>query len=266
MGGAASVGGVRTPADAPQAPAVPPRARTVGLLRKTVMLSGFNLSRCLTVRNPKSIAFLQEIVPGSHRRPLTADERAVLPPPWGAGSYPNRMGRRSEPSGDPCAMPGGVPASLRPGECLFFDSGLLHNGLMLFDKERLELHCHTSAIVPGQEPAPKDCGPKHYWMTHPAVRDGLPARIQPAWDRFVAFEANSLPDEVHALNARPFAPGGPQTDLARAHVMGGREGPSHHSNYPSLAERLQYGLRAAPGTAAAVGQGEAALVPVASKL
>ena len=43
---------------------------------------------------------------------------------------------------------------------------------MRYDVERLELHCLAQAVRPGQRPAPRDCGPKHYWMTHPAVRAG----------------------------------------------------------------------------------------------
>ena len=103
-----------------------------------------------------------EIVPGSHRRPLSPAERALLPAPWGSGEFTNRMGRRSIPSGSSCVMPGGVPCrlNLQPGKCLFFGTGLLHNGHMRYDVGRLELHCLSQSIRPGQQPHPKGLWPE----------------------------------------------------------------------------------------------------------
>jgi hypothetical protein len=202
-----------------------------------------------------------EVVPGSHRRPLEPAERALLPAVH-LGDYAHRESRRSPPSGEPSVMPGGVPMALEAGECLFFDGGLLHNGYMRHDQERLELHCHSQAIdntgVGARAPAtvPEEveqrrCRPQSYWLTNPAVRDYLPStELQGMWERWMRESADGLPSEVAEMNAQPYRPGskgGPEHDFGRAHSLpSGAEWPAHHALYPTLAERLRFGLHAAP--------------------
>ena len=184
-----------------------------------------------------------EFVPRSHTRLPNDEERALLL-------------QRENKSNPGVAMPGGAPAPLKPGQVLFFDGGLLHNGNVIWDDERLTLHCYASALRPDGG-ADKWAGRQQWWMTHPTVHDALPTPLlRRMWRNFTEVSAGHLPPVIAARNAD--ASSLAQHDDALPQEFGDGEWmPAHHAKYPTLEERLRGGLTRNPafGVEAAAARG-----------
>jgi hypothetical protein len=97
------------------------------------------------------------IVPGSHRRRRSADERDAL---------------ASDPNGD---MPGQMVVELDAGDIVFYNSNLLHRGICTADSHRQTLHY---AVHPYHPEAPTGGPEAQPWLTEPDFLDTLPATLR----------------------------------------------------------------------------------------
>ena len=108
------------------------------------------------------------IVPGSHRRAATPEERAVL---YGAPME---------------AMPGEQTVSLKAGQGVYYNFLLLHRGIYPHGQPRATLHAALTSV---------DAEPRfrfHYdavrWMeTTPDFRESLPPALHPLYDYWLRF-------------------------------------------------------------------------------
>lgn len=107
------------------------------------------------------------IVPGSHRRPATAEEREV------------QFRRPMEP------MPGELIVELKAGQGVYYNSQLLHRGVYPAGRRRETLHACLH-----RHPS-DELTPLHYhavrWLETPGFRETLPERLLPLYDNWVAF-------------------------------------------------------------------------------
>ena len=130
------------------------------------------------------------------------------------------------------------------------------NGNVIWDDERLTLHCYASALRPDGG-ADKWAGRQQWWMTHPTVHDALPTPLlRRMWRNFTEVSAGHLPPVIAARNAD--ASSLAQHDDALAQEFGDGEWmPAHHAKYPTLEERLRGGLTRNPafGVEAAAARG-----------
>ncbi len=116
------------------------------MLRNHVQLNGaLRRDHCLS------------IVPGSHRRPLTDGERAVL---------------ADDPNGD---MPGEMVVALEAGDIVFYNSNLLHRGACGPDENRQTLHYAVHAYHPDTPTGGPQAQP---WLTDPSFLDTLPDTLR----------------------------------------------------------------------------------------
>jgi hypothetical protein len=151
-----------------------------------------------------------ELLPGSHRRPLAANERASL---WVSrgGSVP----AGTAPSDWTPPLPGVTTPACDPGVFTFWDGGVLHHGniKMAGSSERLQLHnlmraplqksCHFGNwnVLPGsQSTSGRHMNPQDYWVAAPSVREHLPkGYAQAAWQRWFD-QLGDLPPEISERN------------------------------------------------------------------
>ncbi len=116
------------------------------MLRNHVQLNGaLRRDHCLS------------IVPGSHRRVMTGDERAVL---------------ADDPHGD---MPGEMVVTLDAGDIVFYNSNLLHRAACGPDDNRQTLHYAVHAYHPETPTGGPQAQP---WLTEPAFLDTLPETLR----------------------------------------------------------------------------------------
>jgi ectoine hydroxylase-related dioxygenase (phytanoyl-CoA dioxygenase family) len=106
------------------------------------------------------------VVPGSHRRAATAEERDI------------QFRRPME------AMPDEITVPLQAGQAVYYHAQLLHRNLNPAGRRRATLH----AIL-HRHPS-DEALPFHYqfvnWLETPAVRDTLPPRLHPLFDNWLA--------------------------------------------------------------------------------
>ena len=104
------------------------------------------------------------IVPGSHLRAATPEEREIL------------FQRPMEP------LPQQLVVSLKPGQGVYYDNQLIHRGVYSHSSPRATLH---AALTHSQ--AKGFC--IHYeavrWMEAPGFRESLPARLLPLYDNWL---------------------------------------------------------------------------------
>lgn len=105
------------------------------------------------------------IVPGSHRRPSTDEERDVV------------KHRPQEP------MPGQFIVELQAGQGVYYNANLLHRGVYSKDRRRETIHACMGTV----EGAPMRGGLYKglAWMRQPEVRSTLPDRLLPLYDNFM---------------------------------------------------------------------------------
>lgn len=105
------------------------------------------------------------IVPASHRRPKTPEEREIV------------FGRPREP------MPGQMAVELRAGQGVYYDSNLLHRGVYPKAMRRETLHCCMGSIQGA--PLRTYIYTGLAWMDRPGFRDALPCPLHPLYDNFL---------------------------------------------------------------------------------
>lgn len=105
------------------------------------------------------------IVPGSHLRPSTTEERDIVQ---------NR-------SHDP--MPGQLIVTLVTGQGVYYNANLLHRGVYAQNRRRETLHACMGTI--DSAPLRRDLYTWLSWMRDPAMRETLPARLRPLYDNFI---------------------------------------------------------------------------------
>ena len=183
-----------------------------------------------------------ELLPGSHRRPLNADERASLWQDRG-GSVP----AGTAPADWTPPLPGNSGATVpicEPGVFTFWDGGILHHARIkrADTSERLQLHNLMRApmssdhfgnwnVLPGSQSSQgRHMNPQDYWVAAPSVRENLPrGYAQAAWDRWFS-QLGGLPPEIAGRNPV----GGDileQYDYAEAALYWGELRPPHSSRY-----------------------------------
>jgi hypothetical protein len=106
------------------------------------------------------------VIPGSHRRAATPEEREI----W--------FRRPMEP------MPGEVTVALAAGQAVYYDPELLHRGVYPSGRRR-------ETIVACLNSYPSEAViPHHYqavrWFETPGFRESLPPRLWPLYDNWVA--------------------------------------------------------------------------------
>ncbi len=113
------------------------------------------------------------IVPGSHRRPKTPEERHIV------FNHPQ----------DP--LPGQFPVTLEAGQGVYYDANLLHRGIYPKAMRRETLHCCMGAVAGAAQRSHIYTGLA--WMDHPAFRNSLPETLHPLYNNFLkhkkAFDA-----------------------------------------------------------------------------
>ena len=109
------------------------------------------------------------IVPGSHRRELTNEERDVL---------------RNAPKAD---MPNQLAVKLGPGDIAFYNSNLLHKGHNKAGAKRQTLH-YALVVAPSPDTPPNPNGPtSQQWLNDPAFLNALSPRIKPLFDNWLRY-------------------------------------------------------------------------------
>jgi len=105
------------------------------------------------------------IVPGSHRRPKTEEEREIV------------LSRPKD------FMPGQMAVRLKAGQGVYYNANLLHRGVYPRDMRRETLHC-CMGLIEGA-PLRVFVYKSLAWMEAPNFRKTLPERLTPLYDNYV---------------------------------------------------------------------------------
>jgi hypothetical protein len=186
------------------------------------------------------------LLPGSHRRPLAAGERATL---WQSrgGSVPADTAPADWSPPLPSSS-GSTTPECESGVFTFWDGGCLHHGdIMKADSaERLQLHNLIRSeplpsaggagignwnVLPGsRSTAGRHMNPQDYWVAAPNVRENLPSGsyARAAYDRWYA-QLGELPPEISGRGegSNDLA----QYDYAEAASYWGDSRPPHSIRY-----------------------------------
>lgn len=109
------------------------------------------------------------IVPGSHRRPTTAEERDVL---------------ANNAAGD---MPGQLIVETEPGDVVFYYPNLLHRGYNPEGRLRWTMH---HAFLAADAPVYQHERGQEAWIRQPGYLDSLPPTLRTAMQRYL----DAIPD------------------------------------------------------------------------
>jgi ectoine hydroxylase-related dioxygenase (phytanoyl-CoA dioxygenase family) len=105
------------------------------------------------------------IVPGTHRRCATEEERDV------------QFRRPMDP------IPGQLAVELKAGQGVYYNSQLIHRGIYPHDRRRETIH--ACMHVAGSAAHRNYYYDSLKWMDTPGFRDRLPARLQPLYDNWL---------------------------------------------------------------------------------
>ena len=105
------------------------------------------------------------IVPGSHRRPSSPEERDVA------------QNRQKDP------MPEQLIVKLKAGQGVYYNANLLHRGVYAKDRQRETIHACMGAIEGAA--LREDLYQWLSWMKDPAFGPTLPERLQPLYANFM---------------------------------------------------------------------------------
>ncbi|OGG48975.1 MAG: hypothetical protein A3F84_08205 [Candidatus Handelsmanbacteria bacterium RIFCSPLOWO2_12_FULL_64_10] len=118
------------------------------------------------------------IVPASHLRPKTPEERDVV------------FNRSKDP------MPGQMAVALRAGQGVYYNSNLLHRGIYSASQRRETLHCCMGSIDGFALRRRQYLYRQLAWMDAPGFRERLPGPLLPLYDNFIRMKARAEQGEA----------------------------------------------------------------------
>jgi len=114
------------------------------------------------------------IVPGSHKRPRTSEQRA----------HSNTM----DPPKNPLDMPGSIQVTLNPGETVFYNSNILHCATYNPNARRATLHACIGDTSGGSSRARNVLQHGLEWMKDDRFKAGLNGKAKAMLDRLIKMQ------------------------------------------------------------------------------
>jgi ectoine hydroxylase-related dioxygenase (phytanoyl-CoA dioxygenase family) len=116
-----------------------------------------SMSRVVQINGPLFFDRYVTIVPGSHLRPTTVEEIAVI---------------RNDPAGE---MPGQIEVEMEPGDVMFYQPNLWHRGFNPTGELRWTMH---HAFIRADVPVCLHEQGQEAWMQTPGYLESLPPRVR----------------------------------------------------------------------------------------